>query len=79
MSGKDEEPPKRVIVQVKRARRLGIDLTLTTPRDWLPDARNGRLVITARIYEFKNGKWEYPGEARHITLSFTEVSKAGGV
>jgi len=54
MSGKDEEPPKRVIVQVKRSRRLGIDLTLT-PRDWLPDARNGRLVFTARIYEFKSG------------------------
>ena len=79
MSGKDEEPPKRVIVQVKRARRLGIDLTLTTPRDWLPDARNGRLVFTARIYEFKSGKWEYPGEARQITFSFTEVSKEGGV
>jgi hypothetical protein len=78
MSGKDEEPPKRVIVQVKRQRRLGIDLTLT-PRDWLPDARNGRLVITARIYEFKSGKWEYPGEARQITFSFTEVSKERGV
>jgi hypothetical protein len=78
MSGKDEEPPKRVIVQVKRSRRLGIDLTLT-PRDWLPDARNGRLVFTARIYEFKNGKWEYPGEARKITFSFKEVSKENGV
>jgi hypothetical protein len=78
MSGKDEEPPKRVIVQVKRSRRLGIDLTLT-PREWLPDARNGRLVFTARIYEFKNGKWKYPGEARKITFSFKEVSKEKGI
>jgi hypothetical protein len=78
MSGKDEEPPKRVIVQVKRSKRLGIDLTLT-PQNWLPDARNGRLVITARIYEFKSGKWEYPGEARQITFSFKKVSKERGV
>jgi len=78
MSGKDEEPPKLVIVQVKRSRRLGIDLTLT-PQDWLPDARNGRLVFTSRIYEFKNGKWSYPGEARKITFSFKEVSKENGI
>jgi hypothetical protein len=78
MSGKDEKPPKRVIVQVKRSRRLGIDLTLT-PQNWLPDARNGRLVFTARIYDFENGKWEYPGEARQITFSFKEVSKENGI
>jgi len=78
MSGKGEEPPKLVIVQVKRSRRLGIDLTLT-PMAWLPDARNGRLVFTSRIYEFKNGKWSYPGEARKITFSFKEVSKEKGI
>ena len=78
MSGKDEEPPKRVIVQVKRQRRLGIDFTLT-PREWLPDARNAKLEFTARIYEFKNGKWEYPGEARQITFRFKEVSQERGV
>jgi hypothetical protein len=78
MSGKGEEPPKLVIVQVKRSRRLGIDLTLT-PMAWLPDARNGRLVFTSRIYEFKNGKWSYPGEARKITFSFKEVSKENGI
>jgi hypothetical protein len=36
-------------------------------------------VITARIYEFKSGKWEYPGEARQITFSLKEVSKERGV
>jgi hypothetical protein len=78
MSEKGDEPPKRVVVQVKRQRRLGIDLTLT-PQDWLPDARNARLEFTARIYEFKEGKWEYPGQARKITFSFKEVSVEKGI
>jgi hypothetical protein len=70
---------KRYIIQVNPGRsRLGIDLTLC-PKTVLPDARNQRIELTARIYAFKNGKWVYPGEKRKITFSFKEVSKELGI
>jgi hypothetical protein len=87
MSGESKVPPiKRYVIQVNPGRpRLGIDLTLCK-KDWLPDARNKRMKLTARIYAFKGGKWVYPGEKRKVTFKFKEgddgkkkVSKEKGI
>jgi len=62
--------------------RLGIDLTLC-PQDWLPEATNKRVRLTARIYTYnENQEWEYKGDAgqkRKIRFSFREVSKEPGI
>jgi len=57
---------------------LGIDLTLPD-RDWLPDARNGRIKFTARIYALKEGVWTYPARKRRIAFELDRISRNPGV
>jgi hypothetical protein len=86
MDDKGAAPPvQRFVIQVNPGRpRFGVDLTLCK-KDWVPDARNKKIEFTARIYAFKGGKWEYPGESRRIRFSFIDdsgkkaVSKEWGV
>ncbi len=81
--------PEKEAEEIKKARvaivdyvfeevTLGIDLTTTDPA-WLPDARNGRIRFTARIYALKEGTWTYPAKKRRITFELDRVSRHPGV
>ncbi len=61
--------------------RLSIQISETDP-NWIPDARNGLLKFTARIYAFVNGQWvpaKRANQMKKIVFMFADVSKEKGV
>lgn len=61
--------------------RLSVRVSETDP-NWLPDARNGLLKFTARLYAYVNDEWvpaKKDSQKKKLVFSLTEVSKEKGV
>jgi hypothetical protein len=75
--GEADKDPVVAAIQIEVC-ALGVG-AFPSPATWLPDARNGRVSVTARTYRNQGGRWIAPGRRRAITFRLTGVSSERGV